>query len=332
MGVNSNQVYWLLISFYSTIQVEITLSHLMVDIPFYFIYIIAAACCFFLYKYLNKTIEAKENRSEYFIWLIQALLIILHMQVPYTLWNVLFPLLFILLEIGRFTVLKEKGALLRQNDEYKDLIDQYNDLFQVVHSERHDFLKHISAVHFMVEKDGNQEIKQYLNQLVEGYGETNLSIKGEKGAVASVLHRMYRKAQEKNINIEYDLDVPLSTLPMTEKSIVELVGNILSNSIEASDEYQERHKKRARVICRISKRSGFYLLTCKNDCLPIPESILDHLFEKFGKSTKAGENRGYGTKIIHDLVRKHHGYLDYTYKDKNFTLKIKIPAISGAKY
>jgi LytT family two-component system sensor histidine kinase NatK len=68
----------------------------------------------------------------------------------------------------------------------------FNETFRPVRSERHDFLKHVSAIHYLLENKNNKEAKTYLDDLVDGYEETNLSIKGERGVVAGVLHQMYR--------------------------------------------------------------------------------------------------------------------------------------------
>lgn len=48
-----------------------------------------------------------------------------------------------------------------------------------------------------------------------------------------------------------------------------------------------------------------YLLSSNNSCLPIPNPILDALFEKCGLTTKLGPHEGVGTKIIADIVKKH---------------------------
>ena len=82
------------------------------------------------------------------------------------------------------------------------------------------------------------------------------------------------------------------------------------------------------ITLQFYKRSGLYLLTCKNSSLPIPTDILDTLFKAFGRTTKPGaEHEGLGTKIIYDVVAQYHGFLDFVYKDEEFTVKIKFPAI-----
>ncbi|MEH7235691.1 sensor histidine kinase [Bacillus sp. JJ1562] len=228
---------------------------------------------------------------------------------------------------SRFSISKKMKSLLGEAKHFDEQRAQFNETFRVVRSERHDFLKHVSAIHFMLENGKNEEAKQYLDELVEGYKETNLSIKGERGVVAGILHQMYRKASALDIAIVYDLDVPLSTLPLSNQQIITLIGNLLSNSIDACEEWQKNYNKQANLSLQFYKRSGLYILHCKNSSLPIPNQILDKLFVNFGKTTKGEGHEGLGTKLIQDVVNEANGFLDFVHKDEEFAIKIKIPAI-----
>ncbi|MEC1397014.1 GHKL domain-containing protein [Peribacillus simplex] len=77
--------------------------------------------------------------------------------------------------------------------------------------------------------------------------------------------------------------------------------------------WQEERGEPAQITLRFYKRSRMYLLSCNNSCLPIPNPILEALFEKYGQTTKLGPREGMGTKIIADIVKKHQGYLGFTY-------------------
>lgn len=231
--------------------------------------------------------------------------------------------------ISRFSISRKMKTLLEEAKHFDEQRAQFNETFRIVRIERHDFLKHVSAIHFMLENRKNEEAKQYLDELVEGYKETNLSIKGERGVVAGILHQMYRKASALDIEIVYDFDLPLSTLPLSDQQIITLIGNLLSNSIDACEEWQKEHNQQAFLTLQFYKRSGLFILQSKNSSRPIPSSILDHLFQSYGKTTKGNGHEGLGTKLIKDTVDESNGFLDFVYKDEEFTVKIKIPAIKG---
>src|SRR5690625_8016112 len=123
-----------------------------------------------------------------------------------------------------------------------------NESFRIVRAEHHDSLKHISSLHYMLENRNETEAKSYLNVLVDGYEETNLSIKGERGTVAAILQQMYKRAKNLGIEIVHDLDVPLSLLSLTDQELTSLLGNLLANSIESCEEWQSH--KIGRASCR----------------------------------------------------------------------------------
>ena len=135
---------------------------------------------------------------------------------------------------------------------------------------------------------------------------------------------MYKQAKSLGIDIIYDIDIPISSLPLNDKDIVILLGNLLSNSIEASNEWQDKHEKKAEISLQFYKRSGLYILICQNNSLPIPNNILDRLYQTYGYTTKGNDHEGLGTKLIHNVVKKHNGYLDFIYKKETFTVKIKL--------
>src|SRR5690625_2188259 len=164
--------------------------------------------------------------------------------------------------------------------------------------------------------------------ILDGYEETNLSIKGERGTVAAILQHMYKRAKDLGIEIVYDLDVPLSSLSLSDQELTSLLGNLLANSIESCEEWQSHRKKQPLITIHFYKRSGLFILVCKNNSLPIPSEVLDHLFVKYGKTTKTGKHEGLGTKIIDDIVKSHDGLLDFVHKNEQFLIKIKIPAIN----
>jgi two-component system, LytTR family, sensor histidine kinase NatK len=236
-------------------------------------------------------------------------------------------LLFIVLEFLRIAGSRRFSGLTQSIRQLEDEQQQLNDTFRVVRSERHDFLKHISAIHFMLEHDEITEAKTYLNDLVDGYEETNLSIRGERGSAASILHDMYRKGRRSGIDMVYDLDMPLSTLPLSDKDLVTLLGNLLSNSLEACEEFQKHKGKQAEISLQFYKRAGLYMLTCKNDSLEIPPHIVDKLYSIYGQTTKTGTHEGLGTMMIDDVVKRHGGYLDFIHKNETFMVKIKLPAV-----
>lgn len=225
------------------------------------------------------------------------------------------------------TVIHQRFLQLQSaKSEVNTQLQQFNESFQTVRKERHDYLKHVAAISYMLEKDDIVATKNYMANLIERYEETNLSIKGEQGAIAAVLHTNYKAARNAGIAINYQLDVPVSSIPLPLNELVELIGNLLENAIDASSEWQAERNAQGYVDLSLQKRSGLYILKCQNSTLPLPASIADQLFVKAGISTKESHS-GLGTTIIKDIVERNHGYLDFVCEKESFSVVCKIASV-----
>jgi two-component system, LytTR family, sensor histidine kinase NatK len=322
--VDKLKIYWLAFGFLGFFHLHVWLGHI---IPYYLTILIVSGMVFYLYR--KVFVQMASLGTEWNIFLLGLQLLIMFISiVDLPKWVSFLPIfLFIGLETVRNGWANRVTELTKNSSKHDAQLEQLNETFRVVRSERHDFLKHISAIHFMLENNKPNDAKHYLDELVESYEETNLSIKGESGVVASVLHQAYLRAKKSGIEVIYDLDLPLSTLPLSDQKIVTLIGNLLSNSLDACEEWQIKSGKPSTVILEFYKRSGLYILQCKNNSLRIPAKIVDELFRSYGMTTKGGAHEGLGTKIIKDIVEEHQGFLDFVHKDEEFEVKIKVPAI-----
>ena len=210
--------------------------------------------------------------------------------------------------------------------EVNEKLSEFDRTFQEVRKERHDYLKHVAAISYLLENDDIDEAKSYMHGLVKRYEQTNLSIKGEQGAVAAVLYTNYEKAKSHNIAINYLLEVPVSNLSLPSDKIVQLIGNILENAIDASIEWQTKYDKQAFIELSLRKKSGLYILTCSNNTIPLQKEIADQLFTNTGVTTKPNHN-GLGTSIIQQIIEQHNGYLEFIAEKQTFTITCKIPNV-----
>ncbi|WP_257535692.1 sensor histidine kinase [Mesobacillus foraminis] len=319
--------YWIYIALMGIVHLQAMVKNLSWKTPFYLTVLAAGVLSYFLYRRMMLQLPVLGTWLHILLFVMQLLILLVYTaEGPFWL-NFIPVVLFIGLEATRIIGTGRLARLEKQAEQYEEEREHFNETFRIVRSERHDFLKHISSIHFMLDHGQPSEAKDYLDQLVEGYEETNLSIKGERGVVAGVLHQMHRRAKATGISLVYDLDLPLSTLPLSDKDLVALIGNLLANSIDAAEEWQQDREDQALITLQFYKRSGLFLLICKNSTLPISASILDHLFVSYGKTTKGEGHEGLGTKLIQNIVSDHQGFLDFVHKEEEFTVKIKIPAI-----
>lgn len=222
---------------------------------------------------------------------------------------------------------KHRLQLKNENQLLHDGQDQLNLAFLELRGQRHDMLKHITAMHYLLEQGKYAEAKSYMNHLAALYDATNLTIKGEHGHLAAFLFHAKLMAEEHGLELQLDLDAPLTRLPLNMTDQSTLVGNLIINSLEAAIDYTKQHHAQQTSFVRIftSIKSGLYILEISNSTLPLDRDIVDVLFKEAGHTSKKGQHEGLGTYLIAQMTKKYHGTLDYRYLNHTFTVKIKIP-------
>lgn len=323
--MNTSSIYWRALGALLFLHLHATIGEW---VPFYGSLLVAGALTFYFHRKIIVEIDSLGWKINSVLAVVQVLLVLVTLSWSHEIWlSMVIMGVFIAIEYARLRIGRQLTKLKRNLAQHEEQREHINETFRIVRSERHDFLKHVSAVHFMLEGGKPEEAKRYLDDLVENYEETNHSIKGERGVVAGVLHQMYRRGKASGISVVYDLDLPISTLPIGDQKMVGLLGNLLGNALDACEEWQQDHTGQALVTLQFYKRSGLYMLICKNNSLPIPAEVLDELFHSYGHTTKGGKHEGLGTKMMLDIVKEHQGFLDFVHKDEEFTVKIKVPAI-----
>jgi two-component system, LytTR family, sensor histidine kinase NatK len=260
------------------------------------------------------------------IFLLQAFLLPLYFLVEHQMAPLFIFSLSIFILVYSSRLLRKIHTLRMKNTSIDSQQLQFNETFQLIRKERHDYLKHIAAIQYLLEKNEYDQTKSYINSIVNQFEETNLSIKGEHGAIASVLHTNFKRAREKNIAINYQLEVPISSMPISSAQLVELLGNLLENAIDACEKWQTSMSTQGIVELSLRKRSGLFLLICENSTPPLPIKVADELFMRSGVTTKDGHD-GLGTTIIQTIVQKHHGYLEFITEKNKFKLICKVPDV-----
>lgn len=268
------------------------------------------------------------------LFIIQSLLLIIGLMLVSTLKEIIHPImiasvtliLMLLIESIRWTSLLPYARMASTLELLAKERVQMNEAFLTIRAQRHDFLTHAGAIHYLMEQEQWQKARDYLRQLVDEYNRVNFSVRGEQGHVAALLYQIYQQARQRNIRIQYDLEVPFSTAPLSPVHQSELLGNLLMNALEAATAYGKVYDDPF-ITVHTAVRSGLFILEVTNATLPLPPEILDTLFESYGNSTKEGKHEGMGTYIIAKITANHQGKLEFTCLNNTFHVKIKIPIV-----
>lgn len=205
-------------------------------------------------------------------------------------------------------------------------LEEMNEHFLTVRSQRHDFLKHVSTLEFLIEHETNHKAKEYFRLLLGEYNMVNQAIKGEESHISSILLKYKKLAEQTGTGIEYSFNVPVSSLPMKPIHQVQLIANLLENAVEASQSYHEIYHQSALAV-KTEIHGGIYILEIINNAIFTGKNEIDYLFEKFGATSKGKGHQGLGTFIISNLVKSYNGRLSFQYIENTINIKIKIPLI-----
>ncbi|MBO5450770.1 MAG: GHKL domain-containing protein [Lachnospiraceae bacterium] len=233
-------------------------------------------------------------------------------------WDLLvFLLLFLLIIILIIVKLEKERIQKNKFIEYLQQYEQYNevykDLISDIRHRQHDFDNHIQALYSMsiscenIEELRNEQ-KKYLDELLEDKHSYNLLKESVSSVLTAFLYFKLREVEEKGMNIYYNIHIDRLEKIIPFPDIVELVGNLLDNAVEAT--MKNSNKNIYFEIMEKKKDVSFILMN------PY-EWIEGENFNKFmvdGKSTKKETGHGFGLTNISKMVERYHGVIQVQFE------------------
>lgn len=189
----------------------------------------------------------------------------------------------------------ETDTIKKDWDLHQIYDDSYKELLDTVRKTQHDFNNHMQAIIGMcyTTKDYDELVKQqieYIGQMSDRNADYKL-LNSKWPLVAGFLHSKINEAWERGIKAKYEIDITQKVGRIPEYVIIEMIGILLDNAIEAVE-----GTKQPFFIIKIFERKGRFHIVVAN---PVEQLLLDdihHFFEK-GYSSKEG-HRGYGLNKI----------------------------------
>ncbi|PLS17182.1 hypothetical protein CVD28_14110 [Bacillus sp. M6-12] len=221
---------------------------------------------------------------------------------------------------------KDNKLVQAELETLKREMSKENELFYQIRAQRHDFIKHANTIHYLLESDQPEKARKYLEEYLGELGEITASIKGEEAHIAAMLHQIAKQASMSKIKVTLHTEVPLSSLPLPDVSQINLLLNLLDNSLEAACQSLDKNLRISSSI-----HSGIYVLEVVNSTAKLTLGQQEALFREYGLTNKGGNHEGLGTWIVKEIVEKHSGRLEYKYENSCVSIKMKFPVIKGAK-
>lgn len=182
---------------------------------------------------------------------------------------------------------------------------------------RHDFNNIIQAFGGYIQAKDIDGLEKYYSQLLKDCQEVN-NLTGlnpeaiNNPAIYSLLASKYYLATEKGIEFDLDIFMDLTSIDMKIYEFCRILGILLDNAIQATQECEEKH---IRVTIRKDNRCKRQLLIVENT---YKEKDIDteKIFEK-GYSTKEG-NTGLGLWEVRQILLKNTNLNLFTSKDNTY--------------
>lgn len=307
----------------------LAISKLIYDQTFlFFLLLFYSGLILYFRKELKLLASLEEHDKFTHLIVIQSIFLVNILTTAQTFTQLLSLLGIIVCEVVRLKQIPIEITKKNESKHLSDKIEEMNRHFLTVRAQRHDFLKHVHVLDYLMKKDTNIEAQEYFKELLDNYVEVNGTIQGEEVHISSLLMKGKMTADQLGIDLIYKLDYPISLLPMNKTSQVQLISNLLENAIEAASSYKSRFDQ-STVVLETEIHGGIYLLRISNHAYFEDKSHLDTLFEQFGSTAKEGDHQGLGTYIIKNLVDMHRGRLSYQYSNNELAIKIKLPMINA---
>lgn len=249
-------------------------------------------------------------------------------------WELLIFLLLFMLIIFLITIKLEqeriqKNKYIEQLQQYEQYNEVYKDLISDIRHRQHDFDNHLQALYSMSMsceniEDLRNEQKKYLEELLEDKHSYNMLREGVSSILTAFLYNKFKEVEESGIYIYYTIHIDRLEKVIPFPDIVEIVGNLLDNAIEAT--MKNTNKK---ICFEIEEKENNVKFILTN-----PYNWLEgENFSRFmidGKSSK-GNGHGFGLTNINKMVERYHGVMqvqfEYDQDVKVIRFEIVLPII-----
>lgn len=196
---------------------------------------------------------------------------------------------------------KEQNQELLLHQQYDD---SYNELITSIRGKQHDFSNHLNSIEGMglMYKDHDELVKKQ-NDYISSLREENkysrlLSI--SDSAIVGFLFTKFKQIEERGVRVDFQLKVADMNCKVPDYKIVELVGNLLDNAMDAV----VNGDKEKVIHVKAENREEEILFSVYNQCEYVNQTQIEGMFRR-GVSSK-GENRGQGLANVKQICKEYH--------------------------
>lgn len=218
----------------------------------------------------------------------------------------------ILVDIGKNKIkMKEAEAELRIHKLYEA---SFRELIDEIRARQHEFDNHINAIYsqHQIYKTYDTLVaaqRKYCNEIVEENQFNKLLSKGDS-AIICFLNSKFSEMKRVGINVEYNVNIGNLECGMPIHKMIELLGNLLKNAMEAS-----RNQKEPKIEVTMLENEKDIQIEVLNKNERIEEAKIKDFFKR-GYSEK-GDKRGYGLYNVKKICETYNAAIVCKNKEKD---------------
>lgn len=173
------------------------------------------------------------------------------------------------------------------------------------------------------QRDVNTELQKYLAEFQQTFEQLDFRYQTGNAVIDTLLNMKYHEISHMLPDLELDADRLLfpETLYIQSYDMGVILGNALDNALEACRRLHENGRE-ARLFIRLSsfQKGNMFFLEIENSFGGKIIRKAQAEFPETGKTDKKAH--GIGLMNIRNAVQKYHGAVDWSAKDKVFTLSV----------
>lgn len=219
--------------------------------------------------------------------------------------------LMVIYEWQRSRVESEKRKTqLEMNQLYYDAYDR---LIMLVRERQHDMKNHINAILSMIYTTDNydelvEKQREYCGYVIEQNEKTKLALSAGNPLITGFMYSKIQEAENNNIKVEYQIEIKKETSIIPEYELVEMVGIMIDNAVEAlscigeENDYNNPVKK---IYISMKETEELVEVIVANTSDYYEDDVTEMFFTP-GYSSK-GKGRGIGLSKLKHIVRERRG-------------------------
>lgn len=215
-------------------------------------------------------------------------------------------------QIEAFRIKREKETLELQSQYQSKQLELMNQTVEQSREQRHDFLRHISMISYMVEQGEKRRLSDYLKEIQGNMAKKQQHVDTGNFVLDGILNYKIQEAVASEIRVEAEVKAP-AELELSVYDMNIILTNFLDNSIEAVKNIED---KWIRVYIMYSKSRLQIKIRNPFEGERIKEKG-NYITTKTDKT-----KHGYGLKNVGKIVKKYDGIFEVREEDGEFIAEV----------